>query len=140
MSDIHLNDFYISTCMYSRTLYYEYIRIIRYNQGGTYALMQPSPFVKGFFFYLLRSKLGKISEKKPLTQEDVVQPTNHQTKRTTCLKYFLFTEYRSRLNKKRKFEIGKIQSWTFQYILLMPLQKCHLKETPQPFAQWIQNM
>lgn len=145
MSDIHLNDFlyfYMHEYMqvYSRTLYYEYIRIIRYNQGGTYALMQPSPFVKGFFFYLLRSKLAKISEEKPLTQEDVVQPTNHQTKRTTCLKYFLFTEYRSRLNKKRKFEIGKIQSWTFQYILLMPLQKCHLKETPQPFAQWIQNM
>lgn len=91
-------------------------------------------FCQGLFFYLLRSKLGKISEEKPLTYEDVVQPTNHQTKRTTCLKYFLFTEYRSRLNKKRKFEIGKIQSWTFQYILLMPLQKCHLKETPQPFA------
>lgn len=53
--------------VYSRTLYYEYIRIIRYNQGGTYALMQPSPFVKGFFFHLLRSKLGKISEEKPLT-------------------------------------------------------------------------
>lgn len=48
-------------------VYYEYIRIIRYNQGGTYALMQPSPFVKGFFFYPLRSKLAKISEEKPLT-------------------------------------------------------------------------
>lgn len=32
----------------------------------------------------------------------MVQPTNHQTKRTTCLKYFLFTEYRSRLNKKKE--------------------------------------
>lgn len=72
MSDIHLNDFlyfymYEYMQVYSRTLYYEYIRIIRYNQGGTYALMQPSPFVKGFFFYPLRSKLGKISEEKPLT-------------------------------------------------------------------------
>lgn len=71
MSDIHLNDFYISTCMstckFIRERYnYEYIRIIRYNQGGTYALMQPSPFVKGFFFYPLRSKLAKISEEKPL--------------------------------------------------------------------------
>lgn len=70
MSDIHLNDFlyfymYEYMQVYSRTLYYEYIRIIRYNQGGTYALMQPSSFVKGFF-YPLRSKLGKISEKKTL--------------------------------------------------------------------------
>lgn len=61
MSDIHLNDFlyfymYEYMQVYSRTLYYEYIRIIRYNQGGTYALMQPSPFVKGFFF--IRSALS----------------------------------------------------------------------------------
>lgn len=67
MSDIHLNDFLYFYMYEYMQVYYEYIRIIRYNQGGTYALMQPSPFVKGFFFYLLRSKLGKISEEKPLT-------------------------------------------------------------------------
>lgn len=50
MSDIHLNDFLYFYMYEYMQVYYEYIRIIRYNQGGTYALMQPSPFVKGFFF------------------------------------------------------------------------------------------